>query len=102
LTNNSRECPHCEKLATKLVEMYTCPKTNIIVETQISHCADCDFKWLSSKDSHEIDMKIQDILLQRLKQMRTYSRHNLSCDVFSMKAECSCGFSKLLHELGMK
>ena len=34
-----------------------------------------------------------------MKLLRKYSGHNMSCDVFSMKAECDCGFSTLLNSL---
>jgi hypothetical protein len=45
----------------------------------------------------ELECKIID-----LQKLRKFARHNYSCDIFSMKAECDCGFSKLLYELGMK
>ncbi len=39
-----------------------------------------------------------DQLKASLIEMRRYARHSLSCDIRSMKAECSCGFEKVVIE----
>lgn len=50
---------------------------------------------------HHLKSEVLPILLEcaaMMQELRKYSRHNLSCDIKSMKAECDCGFAKIADE----